>query len=97
MDADFNKYNSRYNEYNIEKSGLFEPNTSVTDLKSRTLPRGFLSEYKHSYLTNSTPKHVYPRIKDTLSFGNKSLLQDSFVLENIKNNPSNEQINLKRY
>lgn len=60
---------------------LYEATNRV---KSRGSAKGFLSEYQSSFFNNkSEPNKLIPvKAKDTLSFGNKSLLQEPYLFKN---------------
>lgn len=77
------KFHHNLSEIKIDKSGLYDPRYSGSnDIKNKTLPKGFLSEYQHSYLNNPKHKVDSARVKDSLSFGNKRFIQDPFLSQN---------------
>ena len=59
-------------------------------VRKRSAPKGFLSEYQHSFYENPSTYDVNKanptKYKDTLSFGNKRLLQEPFLLNNSDEN-----------
>lgn len=63
---------------------FFEKSESQrSGIQNRSIPKGFLSEYQHSYLKqDKTNKIIKNRAKDTWSFESKSLLNEPFLLSN---------------
>ncbi|CAF0731929.1 unnamed protein product [Brachionus calyciflorus] len=92
--VDHRSYFKEMNKFNTDSLSGQISNPTDPMYKNTPMTKGFLSEYQHSffYPTKERNKNdsAKPKLRDTFSFVNKSLIQDSFILENLSTRPSHE-------